>query len=168
MSIVGERTRRNVSFVAQWVVILGAILAVLGWSGGFVGSWLDDSIDERNSKQIEDPQTKLGALNRRVIELEKKAGRIFDEWEEVGVGVVRQAKTDGFLMAHSGGPGSNIGRFYLRTGESRQKLTALSRGGQYEGAMIPVRQGHYFEVKLRSGYSDTITAFWLPLHSESD
>ena len=73
MSIVGERTRRNVSFVAQWVVILGAILAVLGWSGGFVGSWLDDSIDERNSKQIEDPQTKAGGSEPAVLcELDRR------------------------------------------------------------------------------------------------
>ena len=168
MATVGERTRRNVSFVAQWVAILGATLAVLGWAGGFIDRWLDDSIDKRINKQIEDPNTKLGTLNERVTELEKRAGRIFDTWEEVGVGVVRQAKTDGFLMAHSGGSGPNIGRFYLETGESKESLTALSRGGEYEGALIPVRQGHYFKVHLRGGRMETITAFWLPLHSEGN
>ena len=116
-------------------------------------------------RQLEErlPETRIHDLEERLPELSQRLETIFgDSWKDVEVNQVYQADSDGFLSAYCGGPGANA-KFYLRTGESDTELDVRNRGGTFEGAVTPVKKGHYYEVDVHRGRSRFITAHWLPV-----
>lgn len=119
-------------------------------------------IRQQLDAEVASLQHEVNALTERTRELEQRPDSIFGDWEPVVVGAVHRAESDGFLTALSGGNG-DIGRVLLETGESEERLVVRNRGGQYEGAAIPVKNGHYYRVRMRSGSRGTVDAFWLQL-----
>ena len=120
-----------------------------------------EEIRQQLDREMERLRDEVDDLKARTRGLEQRPDTIFGDWERVVVSEVHRAESDGFLTAFSGGTG-DIGAIYLETGESESRLTARNRGGQYEGAAIPVKRGHYYRVLMRRGSSGTVQAFWLP------
>ena len=96
---------------------------------------------------------------------------LFGDWDFVEVNKVHEAKHDGFLTAFSHGSGG--ARFFVLTGESKDKLRARSRGNHFDGATIPVKEGHYYKVEFYDDKStsrdspNNISAYWLPITGNS-
>ena len=157
-----ERILRIVTILSQVVVVVGFLLGLLGWASGLIDSTLDDLVVVRINEQLADPNTTLGKLQSRIPETGRSPEPAFGDWRPVVVGTAHVAETDGFLCAFSGGRG-DIGSFLLQTGTSRSNLETRSRGGQYQGATIPVKQGQHYKVTMDSGNKGTLTAFWLPI-----
>ena len=162
-----EKTLRTISVVSQLVVIGGAILGAIGWASGLIDSTLDNVVTSRINKQLDTPDSKLAQLVNRTIAKSKSSERSFGDWQQVVVGETREAGTDGFLSAFSGGGNEHgtIARFSLQTGAGT--VVSRSRGGQYEGATIPVKQGQNYMVNVTSGSRGTVTAYWLPFQREN-
>ena len=92
------------------------------------------------------------------------------EWHKVQPERICRAKTDGFLVAFTGGRGGEVARVRLRTGRKLENLTIRTQNQRYGGVSTPVRSGEYFEVEWalddrgnHVGRRETITAFWIPL-----
>ena len=118
--------------------------------------------------QLERQRVQLAALNEiagdldaRARELEREPDTVFGDWEPVVVGQIHRAESDGILTAYSGGNG-DVGRILLMTAESESGLVTRSRGARFDGAAIPVKRGHYYQVRMRSGSRGSVTAYWLP------
>ena len=122
-----------------------------------------DDIQRQLDMEVARLRDAVNELEARTRELEQEPDTSFGSWEPVVVGEIHRAESDGFLTALSGGGGNNIGAILLATGESEEGLVVRNRGGQYEGAAIPVKKGHYYQVRMRSGSRGTVDAFWLPV-----
>ena len=85
----------------------------------------------------------------------------FGAWvENLKTDVAYPAQSDGFLVVFTGGGDPAKGADLL-TGDSAEKLTTRTRvGGPYDGAVLPVPQGHYWLVRPRS--AGTVNVQWLP------
>ena len=117
-----------------------------------------DEIRQQIDTEVARLRNEVNALETRMLELAQEP--IFGDWKPVVVSEIHRAESDGFLTAFSGGNG-NIAAILLETGESADRLGVRNRGGRYEGAAIPVKKGHYYRVRMRSGSGGTVNAFWL-------
>ena len=119
-----------------------------------------EEIRQQIDAEVARLRNEVSKLEARMGELEQEPSTIFGDWKPVVVGEIHRAESDGVLTAYSGGRG-DIGRTWLETGESEDRLVARNRGGQYEGGAIPVKKGHYYRVRMRSGSRGTVTAYWI-------
>ena len=85
-------------------------------------------------------------------------------WTEVAAGVVIQAKSDGFVLAHSIGEDSNTIKTY--TDSSNPPTTVrcnenVHSGGAYglTSCTMPVRKGDYWKVD-----GSKIIVYWISLN----
>lgn len=92
---------------------------------------------------------------------------VFGSWRLVEVGVTHHAATAGFILAYSSGTGG--GRFTIRTGPTKDDLRLRNRGNHFDGATVPVKRGHHYQVRFDDDTSESrdsrknITAYWLPI-----
>ena len=97
---------------------------------------------------------------------ESDPASIFGERKLRVANTMYPAETDGFLIAFSQGSGG--ASFSLLTGKNKDDLTRLSRGQSFMGAMIPVKNGHWYQIRFdrnQGGNPNNIRAYWIPFAS---
>lgn len=101
---------------------------------------------------------------------------MFGNWEDRDVGRVYQAKTDGFLAAYTSGQGANIwicleteaSEAAIRVRDPRGNCNETgmrTRAGTHDGSVTPVKEGHWYTVRIRGVSRGSVTAYWLPFYS---
>ena len=128
-------------------------------------------------EEIEKARSKdgLSQLREQLHVLARRPGPRLGDWEDRKVGEVYQAETDGFLAAYTGG---DVNRFIcLETEASEAAIRVLDPRGNcnttglrtralpYDGSVTPVKEGHFYIVRIRSGDKGRVTVYWLPFYN---
>ena len=86
------------------------------------------------------------------------------EWVRADPNVTYLAETDGIVSAISGGDGI-VKEGVIFEGGTEQFMDVRTRFGRYDGAILPVEKGRYWQVKSEGASQDTIQVQWLALPS---
>ena len=174
MLTTGQALKHLASTITQVIVIGGALIGVIGWTGGYVNGWIEGNITARVmsktaigslvKEQLKTPSARLEVLEAHAMH-EIHHVPAFGKWESRSSGPVHQAMTDGFLVVQSGGRG-NVPRFNLWSGSTKENLLLITRGVKYGGAALPVMKRGFYRVEIieeQDLAKKSITAYWLPL-----
>ena len=136
---------------AAWAAVVGALFGMIGTLGtAYLNKPRPPSDEPVRNPPVETLRTESIGTTRG-----------FGDWEQdLKTNVAYPAKGDGFLVVYTGGNNPANGADML-TGPSSEKLVTRTRvGGPYDGAVLPVCQGHYWLVRPRS--AGTVNVQWLP------
>ena len=130
----------------------------------------------KNRDKIQDaiPNDLLSQFSTRLDALEKRPRPGFGDWETRDVEDVYQAESDGFLAAYTGGRGvdkticleteASEAAIRIQNPNGNCNTTGLrTRAGAFDGSVTPVKQGHFYTVRIRQGVRGSVTVYWLPL-----
>ena len=179
----GESAHHMTRFeIGTVIAVVSAIISGVVYIGRLEGrlAALESPANGINEARIEAlreiSDSKNEALAAVQKTLEQRPETIFGDWELKSVDQVHEADSDGFLLAFTAGDG--VGRsnahFCLETAESKTDLQAKfdicnfdssvrTRAGIREGAMTPVKKGHYYKASMYGGSSRFVTVYWLPI-----
>ncbi len=179
----GESANRMTRFEVGTVItvasaIIGVLLYIVRLEGRLAALESPASgISEAGIEVLREiSDSKNEALAAVQNSLEQRPETIFGDWELKSVDQMQEADSDGFLLAFTAGDG--VGRsnahFCLETAESKTDLQAKfdrcsfdssvrTRAGIREGAMTPVKKGHYYKATMYRGNSRFVTVYWLPI-----
>lgn len=179
----GESAHHMTRFeIGTVIAVVSAIISGVVYIGRLEGrlAALESPANGINEAKIEAlreiSDSKNEALAAVQKTLEQRPETIFGDWELKSVDQVHEADSDGFLLAFTAGTGVSRSRthFCLETAESKTDLQAKgdrcnfdssvrTRAGIREGAMTPVKKGHYYKASMYRGNSRFVTVYWLPI-----